>query len=127
MFGNNFKKMDQSRSLFFIILFFCVLSQHVIPDDVSEVGPDQSDRRGSARRASAPLIWVICAVRRRRLFLGAVFSGFSHAFLEDVYCIPHVLIFECIVESLVPPHTTATHLKVFSTVPFVCMPSLDGS
>lgn len=117
------KKNGSEQISLFYYLIFCVLSQHVIPDDVSEVGPDQSDRRGSARRASAPLIWVICAVRRRRLFLGAVFSGFSHAFLEDVYCIPHVLI----VESLVPPHTTATHLKVFSTVPFVCMPSLDGS
>lgn len=39
----------------------------------------RGDRRGSARRASVALIRVICTVQRRRLFLGAAFSGFSRA------------------------------------------------
>lgn len=49
----------------FVLFFLCF----VLHDDVSEVGPDQSDRRESASRASAALIRVICRVQRRRLFL----------------------------------------------------------
>lgn len=60
--GTATEQICSGVSLSLSVIFFCVLSRHVIHGDVSEVGTDQSDRRGSARRASAALIRVVCAV-----------------------------------------------------------------
>lgn len=60
------------------VVFICILSLYFLHDDFSDVGLDWSDRRGSVRRASVALIWIICLVQRRRFFHSAVFPGFIH-------------------------------------------------
>lgn len=62
----------------YLCYIYLCLSLNFIYDDVSDVGLDCSDRRGSVRRASVALIWIICLVQHRRFFRGAVFRGFIH-------------------------------------------------